>query len=282
MFSAAPRSRACCWAAPGPCTPIFLAPASIRNWAMPVFRVAGGQAAAESEQRLSARRLLPNRRRSFSARKRSRRVHCFRSRTAHFSRPPAPQGQPSQAEASKLAEASPRVETPKVAEVSPRVETPKVAEAPRPSKSPKVAEAAKPKENRNQAPVQVASIAPASAPVEVKKSAGNVLSDMAQRAKAAVMSIASADKSAMVEKLWGSAPSHGSLMSYASPTPASPGASDRSSKIRRSAVPRPTIARPPSTTSPPRASPDGTKLERIRGSGSSSTIPAPHVRRCTA
>ena len=39
---------------------------------------------------------------------------------------------------------------------------------------------------------------------------------MAQRAKAAVMSIASADKSAIVEKLWGSTPSHGSLLSYAS------------------------------------------------------------------
>jgi hypothetical protein len=117
----------------------------------------------------------------------------------------APQGQASQADAPKLADASPRVEAPKVAEAPPRrVETPKVAEA------------AKPKENRTPAPVQVASIAPTSTPPEVKKSAGDVISDMAQRAKAAVMSITSGDKSAMVEKLWGNAPSHGSLMSYAS------------------------------------------------------------------
>jgi hypothetical protein len=39
---------------------------------------------------------------------------------------------------------------------------------------------------------------------------------MAQRAKAAVMSIASNDKPTMVEKLWGKQPSHGSLLSYAS------------------------------------------------------------------
>jgi hypothetical protein len=39
---------------------------------------------------------------------------------------------------------------------------------------------------------------------------------MAQRAKAAVMSIASNEKPSMVEKLWGKQPSHGSLLSYAS------------------------------------------------------------------
>ena len=39
---------------------------------------------------------------------------------------------------------------------------------------------------------------------------------MAQRAKAAVMSIASNDKPNMVEKLWGKQPSHGGLLAYAS------------------------------------------------------------------
>jgi hypothetical protein len=39
---------------------------------------------------------------------------------------------------------------------------------------------------------------------------------MAQRAKAAVMSIASAEKPTIFEKLWGKQPSHGSLLSYAS------------------------------------------------------------------
>ena len=39
---------------------------------------------------------------------------------------------------------------------------------------------------------------------------------MAQRAKNAVMSIASAEKLTIVEKLWGKTPSHGSLLAYAS------------------------------------------------------------------
>jgi hypothetical protein len=39
---------------------------------------------------------------------------------------------------------------------------------------------------------------------------------MAQRAKAAVMSIASSEKQSIVEKLWGKPQSHGSLLSYAS------------------------------------------------------------------
>jgi hypothetical protein len=39
---------------------------------------------------------------------------------------------------------------------------------------------------------------------------------MAQRAKAAVMSIASSEKHTIFEKLWGKQPSHGSLLAYAS------------------------------------------------------------------
>ena len=39
---------------------------------------------------------------------------------------------------------------------------------------------------------------------------------MAQRAKAAVMSIASGEKQTISEKLWGKQPAHGSLLSYAS------------------------------------------------------------------
>jgi hypothetical protein len=39
---------------------------------------------------------------------------------------------------------------------------------------------------------------------------------MAQRAKTAVMSIASNEKQSIFEKLWGKQPSHGSLLSYAS------------------------------------------------------------------
>jgi hypothetical protein len=125
----------------------------------------------------------------------------------------AAEGRPSQqVEAPKLAEASPPAETAKLAEALPRAEAPKRIEAP------KLAEAAKPKENPPPAPAQVASIAPAPAPrtAEVKKGAGETVRDMAQRAKAAVMSIASADKPSIVEKLWGKTPSPGSLLAYAS------------------------------------------------------------------
>jgi hypothetical protein len=56
-------------------------------------------------------------------------------------------------------------------------------------------------------------------PAEVKPAAKTGVAsvrDMAQRAKAAVMSIASSEKQSMVEKLWGKQPSHGSLLAYAS------------------------------------------------------------------
>src|ERR1700737_2425781 len=72
----------------------------------------------------------------------------------------------------------------------------------------KLAEAPKPKETSPPpAPVQVAAIAPAPAPrppeARPAKKSGAAVRDMAQRAKAAVMSIASADKSSIFEKLWG-------------------------------------------------------------------------------
>ena len=112
----------------------------------------------------------------------------------------APQGDaPRSVEATKFAEVLPPVDAPTV------VELPKLAEAPK----------------REAAPVQLAlSIpAPASKQAEIKpaaKAPGTSVRDMAQRAKAAVMSIASHEKPTMVEKLWGKQPSQGSLLSYAS------------------------------------------------------------------
>jgi hypothetical protein len=91
---------------------------------------------------------------------------------------------------------------------------PKLAEAPKPVSAPKLAEAPKPKE-----PVQVALNVPPPAPPEAKpaKAPGASIRDMAQRAKAAVMSIASNDRPSITEKLWGKQQaSHGSLLSYAS------------------------------------------------------------------
>ena len=66
---------------------------------------------------------------------------------------------------------------------------------------------------------------PAAAPKEAEaktaddktaKASGSSIRDMAQRAKAAVMSIASSDKQTMVEKLWGKQPASGGLLAYAS------------------------------------------------------------------
>ena len=105
------------------------------------------------------------------------------------------------------------IAAPKLAEISKPVSAPKLAEASKPATAPKLAEATKPKEA---APAQLAlNVPPATPPAA--KSAGSTIRDMAQRAKAAVMSIASSDRPSMTEKLWGKPqPSHGSLLSYAS------------------------------------------------------------------
>jgi len=95
-------------------------------------------------------------------------------------------------------------------------EAPKLAEAPKTVEPPKLAEAPKAKEA---APAQLALNVPPpavpAAPPRAAETKPSKLRDMAQRAKAAVMSIASNEKQTMVEKLWGKEPSH-SLLSYAS------------------------------------------------------------------
>jgi hypothetical protein len=106
----------------------------------------------------------------------------------------------------------------KLAEAAPRIETPMLAEAPRPQAGPlKLTVAPKPKEvSPPRAPVQVAAAPPV--PPRSPETTNPVISvrDMAQRAKAAVMSIAGADKPSVFEKLWGKPPSAGSLLAYAS------------------------------------------------------------------
>ncbi len=112
----------------------------------------------------------------------------------------------AQGEPSRAAEAR-QVETTKLAAVAPPAEAPKAVEAPR------RAEAAKPKVA---APAtQLALNVPAPAPQEPAKASGNPIRDMAQRAKAAVMSIGSSDRANMVEKLWGKQPAN-ALLAYAS------------------------------------------------------------------
>ena len=113
------------------------------------------------------------------------------------------------AAAPQAVEPTPQAETMKLASASPSVEIAKPADVP------KLLEAAKPKQ-ASQAPAQVAALTPAPAETKPAKSAGASVKDMAQRAKAAVMSIASGDKPNMVEKLWGKEPASRSLLSYAS------------------------------------------------------------------
>jgi hypothetical protein len=88
-------------------------------------------------------------------------------------------------------------------EPKPQIEAPKLAQAPK-SKQP---------------PVQVAAIPvlparPAESRTDTNRGAS--VRDMAQRAKAAVMSIASADRQTMVEKLWGKSQARPSLLAFAS------------------------------------------------------------------
>jgi hypothetical protein len=141
----------------------------------------------------------------------------------------APQGEPSRV----VADAAPAqtikpVDTPKVAEAAKPVAVSRVAEASKTSVAPKSVETAKKEAAAN---LQVALNTPAASvetkPAEAKtadkapdaKSAtksGVTVRDMAARAKAAVMSIASSEKQTMVEKLWGKREGAGTLLSFAS------------------------------------------------------------------
>ena len=88
-----------------------------------------------------------------------------------------------------------------------------------PAETPKLAEAARPKEgSATSAAVQVAAIVPPPRATEARpaKNPGAAVRDMAQRAKAAVMSVAAASKPSIVEKLWGKPQSPTSLLAYAS------------------------------------------------------------------
>jgi hypothetical protein len=99
---------------------------------------------------------------------------------------------------------------------APLPETPKLAEAPTPQVETRQAEAARAKGSSR---VRLAAVPPAPVPSSEPpppRTATDSIRDMAQRAKAAVMSIASNERHTIVEKLWGRQPSHGPLLAYAS------------------------------------------------------------------
>ncbi|HEY5128738.1 MAG TPA: tlde1 domain-containing protein [Bradyrhizobium sp.] len=111
---------------------------------------------------------------------------------------------------------------PQGVEPKPQAEAPKLAEAPKPpAETPKLAEAAKPQIVASLPPERQAAPAPSASPRSIEarpaKGAGASVRDMAQRAKAAVMSIASNEKQSIVEKLWGKPRPRGpSLLAFAS------------------------------------------------------------------
>jgi len=143
----------------------------------------------------------------------------------------SPDGVPSSV---VVADAAPQTDPLKTADA------PKLADAPKPTAAAKVAEAKAPAPRSVEAAnkeaaanLQVAlntpaeSVEPKSAEpkrAEAKsatsksaaRSGGVTVRDMAARAKAAVMSIASSERQTMVEKLWGKRESSGGLLSYAS------------------------------------------------------------------
>jgi hypothetical protein len=93
---------------------------------------------------------------------------------------------------------------------------PQSVEPSAPAETPKLAESARPKEAPS-APVQVAAtVPPRATEARPAKNPGAAVRDMAQRAKAAVMSVAAASKPSIVEKLWGKPQSPTSLLAYAS------------------------------------------------------------------
>jgi type VI secretion system (T6SS) effector TldE1-like protein len=127
----------------------------------------------------------------------------------------------------RFAAAAPQSQPPQQVQAPQQVaQAPQPAEAQKPVEAPKLVAASKPQEAPK--PQVVASLPPppdrqatasTARPADAKpaKSAGDTVRDMAQRAKAAVMSIASSEKQTVVEKLWGKPQPRGpSLLSFAS------------------------------------------------------------------
>jgi hypothetical protein len=114
--------------------------------------------------------------------------------------------------------ASQPVETTKLAEASPPAEAPKAVQASKPAETPKPKVSAPATKLALNVPATVPKEADAKTADDkaAKASSGSPVRDMAQRAKAAVMSIASNDKQTMVEKLWGKQPAAGGFLAYAS------------------------------------------------------------------
>jgi hypothetical protein len=152
----------------------------------------------------------------------------------------------------------------------PGLDAPKVAETSKPADAPKLAEAPKSKVS---APAQVALNVPpqATPPATEAKPAGLSVREMAQRAKAAVMSIASNERLSITEKLWGKEQSspHSSLLSYASADASITGSIGRDQNpVHAGAAPYERDTAVYDISAHTVYLPDGTKLEAHSGLGS--------------
>ena len=161
-------------------------------------------------------------------------------------------------------------------------EAPTLAEAPKTVPAPKLAEA-KPAEpsksdatRAKQAPQQVAALSPPPAPAPSRS--GLSVRDMADRAKAAVMSITSSDRKNMVEKLWGKPVSQGSLLAYASADASVTGSLPREQNpMMGGSAPYDKDTAVYDITAHTVYLPDGTKLEAHSGLGSN--LDDPHSQK---
>jgi Protein of unknown function (DUF2778) len=156
---------------------------------------------------------------------------------------------------------------------APGLDAPKMVEAVKPADAPKLAEAPK---SKAAAPAQLAlnvppRPAPPAAEAKPDKPASRSVREMAQRAKAAVMSIASNEKLSITERLWGKdqSSSHTSLLSYASADASITGSIGRDqSPTRGGSAPYDRDTAVYDISAHTVYLPDGTKLEAHSGLGS--------------
>ena len=256
------------------CTPTCGAPSIYPSWNGAALEAPADQTAGCGQQRVPRRRpsttcsrLCPQRRRRFLRPRLFPSSIMFNERFAAS----APQGQaPSPVEATKLAEASPPVEAPKATAVLKPVDAPKFADASRKADAPKLAEV--PKGRKRQRRPRLRSTSPHRAqlkPGPPQRHQATSVRDMAERAKAAVMSIASFDESpSMVEKLWGKQSSQASLLSYASADVSATGSLPDTRAQNPMLGGSPPYDRPPRSMIFPRARficPTAPSSKRIRG-----------------
>jgi hypothetical protein len=168
----------------------------------------------------------------------------------------------------RFAAAQPQGVESRAAEAAPAPAAPKLAEAPKTASAPKIAEAPKPKEA---APTKLAMVGPpppASSESRSANSSSGIFGDMAQRAKAAVMSITKGERQSITEKLWGKPSPSGALLAYASADASVTGSLGNQSPALGGSPPYDRDTAVYDISAHAVYLPDGTKLEAHSGLGS--------------